>query len=254
MSEFGEGRRSPSRRIPSNSSGRGSGAGPCAAAGELERSLPLPPLPTPPQQGRERAGTHPGPATQPQSRERVGGTRMRQRSSQARRPPRPARRPGCGLLLPPGEGGGGGARKKEGKKRRGPLPHDPPPLPPLSAEAAAPHSRARAAASPADRGVWAGERGGRAGKPKGRKGKVSVNPPVSAATPGQWVWLSSGCPARSRLPPAPLGRSPPRHTRWRRSAATSVPAPRAAPRVTEEGSGGRGRSAGRRGGEWAGLR
>lgn len=80
-------------------------------------------------------------------------------------------------------------------------------------------------------------RGGPGGKKgsKGRKKKVSANPPASSGAAGR----GSGCARRVPLSePARPGRDPPWSTRWRRDAATSVPAPREAPRASEEGEGG----------------
>lgn len=196
----------------------------------------LPPTPArahAPQQGRKRTGTPPHTHT-PQPQRRVGGggggERMGLRPGQALRSPRPPLRPGCGFLLSPAAAL---VPEREGKMER-------------SGRARSPRARRPLPSAPRPRRLTPGRGAGKEGRRrakglKGRKGKVSVNPPASASAPGSGSGCPRTSPARSRLPPAaPLGRSPPRHTRWRRSAATSVPAPRAAPRVTEEGNEGAG--------------
>lgn len=195
----------------------------------------LPPTPArahAPQQGRKRTGTPPHTHT-PQPQRRVGGgggKRMGLRPGQALRSPRPPLRPGCGFLLSPAAAL---VPEREGKMER-------------SGRARSPRARRPLPSAPRPRRLTPGRGAGKEGRRrakglKGRKGKVSVNPPASASAPGSGSGCPRTSPARSRLPPAaPLGRSPPRHTRWRRSAATSVPAPRAAPRVTEEGNEGAG--------------
>lgn len=153
----------------------------------------------------------PGATAQPQRPEEGGWGRARPGRS-----PRPALRAplrpsGCSLPSTAIERRRSEEESEE-KKRAGP-------------PAAPSPQRQGRGASAADRGVWAG---GSSEERIGMKGaEVSANPsansPASAAAPGQCVRLSVLSVSRSE-PPAPLGRSPPRHTRWRRSAATSVPA------------------------------
>lgn len=100
--------------------------------------------------------------------------------------------------------------------------------------AAAPPRRPRASASPAPpSGCGRIRRATR--RKKGQK-EGNGDPPVSAAAPGS----GSGCPRAVPLgagsPRAAQPSSPPRHTRWRRSGATSVPA-RGAAWVTEDARG-----------------
>lgn len=183
MNEFREGRRSPSRRSPSNSSGRGSGARPCAAAGEPERSPPHSrPCPRPPA-GKEK-NRHPPTHTHPPAPKAGWGGGGGETDGAAPRPgpPLPKTPAAAWLRLPPLAGcrPGTGERRKDGKKRPGPLPQGSPPTP-LSAKAAAPHTRPRC-----EQGRPAAGQGA-----EGKEGEGVGEPTGVGFCPGQWVWLSS---------------------------------------------------------------
>lgn len=101
-----------------------------------------------------------------------------------------------------------------------------------------PPSSAPATASPQrqGRGMRVRARRGGAAKKAGKEGRRRCRQTHRRRREARAVGLAALGGSRSE--PARPGRDPPWSTRWRRDAATSVPAPRAAPRASEEGAGG----------------